>query len=136
MLTVYVSPEGGVDRTAKVPVRGTGEVAGEAVGEAPGEGVDDALALADGELIGELAPFAEGDAPGYEPGPPQPATSTATANHDVDIFTGGIMNSNANLRTALRFRYDPASKAGPDPHPQSELEGVRTDGSCCPFCFM
>src|SRR5712692_5026688 len=119
MLTVYVSPEGGVDRTAKVPVRGTGEVAGEAVG--------DALALADGELIGELAPFAEGDAPGYEPGPPQPATSTATANHDVDIFTGGIMNSNANLRTALRFRYDPASKAGPDPHPQSELEGVRTD---------
>jgi hypothetical protein len=83
MLTVYVSPEGGVDRMANVPARGTGEVAG----EAPGEGVDDALALADGELIGELAPFAEGDAPGCELGPPQPPTSTATANHDVNIFT-------------------------------------------------
>src|SRR5260370_36999904 len=28
--------------------------------------------------------------------------------------------SNANVRTALRFRYDPASEVGPDPHPQSD----------------
>ena len=115
MLTVYVSPDGGVDRTAKAPVRGTGDAAG----EAPGEGVDDAVAVAGGELIGELPPLAEGETGGYEPGPPQPATSRATANHDIEVFTWRTRYSNVTVRTALRFRYDPASEAGPDPHPQS-----------------
>jgi hypothetical protein len=87
MLTVYVSADGWVDRTAKAPVRGTGDAAGEAVGEAPGEGVDDAVAVADGEAVGELTAFAEGETAACEPGPPQPATSMATANNDVDIFT-------------------------------------------------
>jgi hypothetical protein len=112
MLTTYVSPDGGVDRTAKAPVSGTGEAADEAVGEA--------AAVVVGELMGEVPALAEGDAPECEPGPPQPAMTRATANKNVDSFIGGIMNSNAVVRTALRFRYDPASEAGPDPHPQSD----------------
>jgi hypothetical protein len=87
MLTVYVSPDGCVDRTAKAPLRGTGEAAGEAAGDAPGEGVDDAVAVAGGELVGEVLAFVEGDAPACWPGPAQPATSMATANNDVESFT-------------------------------------------------
>jgi len=87
MLTVYVSPDGWVDRTAKAPVRGTGDAAGETGGDAAavasGEPVDELV----GEVIGELPALAEGDAPACEPGPPQPAMSTATANHDADRFT-------------------------------------------------
>src|SRR5260370_41582886 len=119
MPTVYVSPHGWVDRTAKAPVRGTGDAAGEAVVEAEDEAVGDAAAVARAEAVGEPAPFAEGDAPACEPGTPQPAMSTATANQNVDSFTWRTPYSNANVRTALRFRYDPASEAGPDPHPQS-----------------
>jgi hypothetical protein len=119
MLTVYVSPDGWVDRTAKAPVRGTGDAAGEAVGAAVDEAVGDVAAVARGEVVGELAALAVGDAPACEPGTPQPAMSTATANQNVDSFTWRTPYSNANVRTALRFRYDPASEAGPDPHPQS-----------------
>jgi hypothetical protein len=87
MLTVYVSPDGWVDRTAKAPVRGTGEAAGEAVGEAPGEGVEDGVAVGGAELVGELTAFADGDAPANEPGPPHAAMSMATASNDVGCFT-------------------------------------------------
>jgi hypothetical protein len=87
MLTVYVSPDGWVDRTANAPVRGTGDATGEAVGEADDEAVGDAAAVALGEVAGELAAFAEGDAPAYEPGLPQAAMSMATANKDVECFT-------------------------------------------------
>jgi len=87
MLTVYVSPDGWVERTAKAPVRGTGDAAGEAVGEAEEEAVGDAAAVARGEVVGELAAFAEGDAPACEPGTLQPAMSTATASNDVECFT-------------------------------------------------
>ena len=116
MLTVYVSPDGWVDRTAKAPVRGTGDAAGETGGDAAAVAGGEPL----GEVVGEVPARAEGDAVPCEPGPPQPAMSTAAANQNVHIFTAGIMNSNAVLRTALRFRYDPASEAGPDPHPQSD----------------
>jgi hypothetical protein len=142
MVTVYVSPDGWVDRTAKAPVSGTGEAtgepAGEAAGEAEDEAVGDAAAVARGEEVGELTAFAEGDVPACEPGTLQPAMSTATASNDVDSFTWRTPYSNANVRTALRFRYDPASKAGPDPHPKSTARTgtVMTDGSGCPFCFM
>jgi hypothetical protein len=87
MLTVYVSPDGWVERTAKAPVRGTGDAAGDAVGEAGEEAVGDAAALALGEVAGEMTAFAEGDAPGYEPRPLQPVMSTATAGNNVESFT-------------------------------------------------
>jgi hypothetical protein len=125
MLTVYVSPEGWVARTAKAPVKGTGDEAGEAVGEAEDEAVGDPEAVALGEVVGELTALAEGATNTCGVGPPQAATSTATANHDVRSFTWRTPYSNVAVRTALRFRYDPASKAGPDPHPQSKLERVR-----------
>src|SRR5260370_3371658 len=74
MLTVYVSPDGWVDSTAKAPVRGTGDAAGEAGGDAaavpgrePGGGV-----------VWEVAALAQGGAPPGEPRPPQPRVSTAT----------------------------------------------------------
>ncbi len=83
MLTVYVSPDGWVDSTANAPVRGTGDAAGETGG--------DAAAVAGGEPVGkvvcEVAALGEGDAPACEPGPPQPAMSTATASNDVECFT-------------------------------------------------
>jgi hypothetical protein len=111
MLTVYVSAEAGVARTAKALVRGAGEAAGEAIG--------DAEAVGSGEAAGEAFAFAEGDVAVCDPGPPQAAISTAAASQDVNCFIGGIMNCNADVRTGLRFRYDPAPEAGPDPHPQS-----------------
>jgi hypothetical protein len=87
MLTVYVSPDGWVERTANEPVRGTGDAAGEAVGEAEDEAVGDAAAVALGEVAGEMTTFAEGDVPGYEPGPPQATMIMATASNDVECFT-------------------------------------------------
>jgi len=87
MLTVYVSPEGWVARTAKAPVKGTGDEPGDAVGEAEDDAVGDAVAVARGEVVGELTALAEGDAPAYEPGPPQAAMSMATASNDVECFT-------------------------------------------------
>jgi hypothetical protein len=87
MLTVYVSPDGWVARTAKAPVKETGDEAGEAVGEAEDEAVGDAVAVARGEAVGELTAFAEGDAPAYEPGPPQAAARMATASNNVECFT-------------------------------------------------
>jgi hypothetical protein len=87
MLTVYVSPDGWVARTAKAPVKGTGDEAGEPVGEAEDEAVGDAAAVARGEVAGELTAFADGEAPVYEPGPPQAAMSMATASNDVECFT-------------------------------------------------
>jgi hypothetical protein len=87
MLTVYVSPEGWVDRTAKAPLKGTGEAAGEPVGEAPGDAVDDGVAVARGEVEGDVTAFAVGDALACKPGPPQPAVSMATASSDVESFT-------------------------------------------------
>src|SRR5712692_6980004 len=108
MLTVYVSPDGWVDSTANAPVRGTGDAAGETGG--------DAAAVEGGEPVGkvvcEVAALGEGDAPACEPGPPQPAMTWSASRRTP--------YSNANVRTALRFRYDPASEAGPDPHPQSD----------------
>ena len=75
MLTVYVSPDGGVDRTAKALVRGPGEVAG------------DGAAVAGGEPAGDVPAFAEGDTPACDPGPAQPATSTANARNEIRTFT-------------------------------------------------
>jgi hypothetical protein len=87
MLTVYVSPDVWVESTANAPARGTGDGAGEAVGEAGDEAVGDVAPLALGEVAGETTAFAEGDAPGYEPRPLQPATTTATAGNNVESFT-------------------------------------------------
>jgi hypothetical protein len=87
MLTVYVSPEGWVARTAKAPVKGTGDGAAEAVGDAEDEAVGDAVAVARDDAVAELTALGEGDAPAYEPGPPQAATSMATASNDVECFT-------------------------------------------------
>jgi hypothetical protein len=87
MLTEYVSPDGWVARTAKAPVMGTGDEAGEPVGEAEDEAVGDAVADGRGEAVGELTAFAEGDAPANEPEPPHAATSRATASNDVECFT-------------------------------------------------
>src|SRR5260370_12623267 len=72
MLTVYVSPDGWVDSTAKAPVRGTGDAAGGAGG--------DASAGAGGEPVGEVvcegAAPAAGGAPPCQARPPPPAEST------------------------------------------------------------
>jgi hypothetical protein len=87
MLTVYVSPDGWVARTAKAPVKGTGDEAGEAVGDAEDEAVGDAVAVARGDAVGELPALAEGDVPAYEPGPPHAAKRMATASNDVECFT-------------------------------------------------
>src|SRR5260370_4442891 len=77
MLTVYVSPDGWVDSTAKAPVRGTGDAAG-----APGA---DAAAVGGREpagegLWGEPAP-AGGAAPPADHGTPPPPIGTAPSHN-------------------------------------------------------
>jgi hypothetical protein len=112
--------EGGVVRTANAPVSGAGDAADDEVGEAATELV------------------ALGEALAWEPWPPHPATRKANATSDAGCFTAGIIYLNGNVRTWLRFRYDPASEAGTDPSPpghRSKGYGL-TDGTCCPFCFI
>jgi hypothetical protein len=112
MLTVYVPAEVGVASTANDPVSGAG------VGEEAGMSVGLAEASATGEAEGDAPALAGGEARAAGPLPPHATTRNATASRNVGSFTGGIMNVNAVLRAGLRFRYDPASEAGPDPHPQ------------------
>src|SRR5260370_36721211 len=76
MLTVYVSPDGWVDSTAKAPVRGTGDAAGEAGGGAAAVGGGGAGGAGPGE---GAAPARGRAAPGGAPAPP-PAVGTATAD--------------------------------------------------------
>src|SRR5258708_33712300 len=81
MLTVYVSPEGWVARTAKAPVKGTGDGTAEAAGDAEDGAVGDAVVVARGEAVAELTALAGGDSPAHGPAPPQAAKSRPTANH-------------------------------------------------------
>src|SRR5260370_38471448 len=84
MLTVYVSPEGWVARTAKAPVKGTGDGTAEAVGDAEDGAGGDAVVVARGDAVAELPALAEGDVPANEPGPPQAPMSMTTASNDVE----------------------------------------------------
>jgi hypothetical protein len=108
-----LSAEVVVERSAKTPVSGAGEAGPDEVGEGEEAGSDELLAVAGGDVLA------------LDPGTVQPAMRNTTANQDVFSFTAEIIASNEFLRIGLRFRYDPASEAGPDPHPQSPLEGVR-----------
>jgi hypothetical protein len=107
MLTVYLSADVVVERSAKTAVSGAGEAGPDAVGEGEEDGSDELLALAERDVLA------------LDPGALHPAMRSATATKDVTCFTGGIIYPNEFLRIGLRFRYDPASEAGPDPHPQS-----------------
>jgi hypothetical protein len=114
---VYEAVVGRVTRTPKLPVTGGGggDVLGDAVGEASavGDGDTSEDAVAEGLACGL------GDAFAWDPFPPPHAhRRTATASRDVESFMARIMEINATLRRELRFRYDPAPEAGPDPHPQ------------------
>jgi hypothetical protein len=115
-----VSPDGWVDRTAKAPVRGTGDAAGEAVGEAGDEAVGDAAAVVVGEVAGEMTAFAEGDAPAYEPGLPQAAMSTATANQVVDCFTADILGVHVSEVRRI-FRGIGGRSQGDDEHARERI---------------
>jgi hypothetical protein len=100
-----LSAEVVVERSAKTPVSGAGEAGADEVGEGEEAGCDDLLALAEGESLA------------LDPGAVQPAMRNTTANQDVFSFTAGMIYRTPFLRMRLRFRYDPASEAGPDPHP-------------------